>query len=199
MQVHVGKQPGVYCSWPEAEAQVRGFRNAKHKSFQTRAEAFGEADLQPGPASFAISFTPRPAAFAFPGLGPETAAARVVPQPQQEQAAHEVVSATRTAMSAEVQTLCCVCKSSEARHVTQVHAFAVQIITLALNAGKQVVQQQSSALQGSVQVVSAVPHCAVPLYSSRHDGQGSALFLYLTLYFSHFSYTLPKYFVGYHR
>ena len=34
-----GRQPGVYDSWSAAEAQVRGFRKAKHRSFPTHAEA----------------------------------------------------------------------------------------------------------------------------------------------------------------
>lgn len=34
-----GKKPGIYTSWPEAEAQVKGFGGAKFKGFPTRAEA----------------------------------------------------------------------------------------------------------------------------------------------------------------
>ena len=34
-----GVKPGIYTSWPEAEAQVKGFGGAKFKSFPTRAEA----------------------------------------------------------------------------------------------------------------------------------------------------------------
>jgi ribonuclease HI len=34
-----GKKPGIYESWAECEAQVKGFKSAKHKSFKTRPEA----------------------------------------------------------------------------------------------------------------------------------------------------------------
>ncbi len=34
-----GVKPGIYTSWPEAEAQVKGFGGAKFKGFPSRAEA----------------------------------------------------------------------------------------------------------------------------------------------------------------
>ena len=34
-----GKQRGVFSSWAECEAQVKGVEGAKYKSFPTRAEA----------------------------------------------------------------------------------------------------------------------------------------------------------------
>lgn len=34
-----GRVPGIYLSWPEAEAQVKGFEQAAFKSFATRQEA----------------------------------------------------------------------------------------------------------------------------------------------------------------
>lgn len=37
--VAVGRQPGIYSSWPEAEAQVKGYQGAKYKGFPTRDEA----------------------------------------------------------------------------------------------------------------------------------------------------------------
>ncbi|GMF13214.1 unnamed protein product [Phytophthora lilii] len=37
--VKVGRIPGVYTTWAEAEQQVQGFPNAKHKKFSTEAEA----------------------------------------------------------------------------------------------------------------------------------------------------------------
>ncbi|KAM0792300.1 hypothetical protein ACM66B_004988 [Microbotryomycetes sp. NB124-2] len=45
--VQVGKRPGVYTNWPDAESQVRGFPGAKHKKFLTRdqAQAFVEQSL----------------------------------------------------------------------------------------------------------------------------------------------------------
>lgn len=37
--VLIGKVPGIYTDWGEAEKSVKGFRGAKHKSFATRREA----------------------------------------------------------------------------------------------------------------------------------------------------------------
>lgn len=37
--VWVGKQPGIYTSWPECQKQVQQVKDAKYKSFPTRAEA----------------------------------------------------------------------------------------------------------------------------------------------------------------
>lgn len=37
--VQNGKIPGVYTDWPSAQEQIRGFRNPKHRKFNTRAEA----------------------------------------------------------------------------------------------------------------------------------------------------------------
>ena len=37
--VKIGKCPGIYESWEECEAQVKGFPNASYKSFRTRQEA----------------------------------------------------------------------------------------------------------------------------------------------------------------
>ena len=34
-----GRKPGIYYSWPEAEAQVKGYGGAKYKGFVSRAEA----------------------------------------------------------------------------------------------------------------------------------------------------------------
>lgn len=34
-----GRQPGVYASWAECEAQVKGFPDAEYKAFPNRAEA----------------------------------------------------------------------------------------------------------------------------------------------------------------
>ena len=38
--VQKGTKPGVYLTWAECEAQVRGFKGALFKSFPTRVEAF---------------------------------------------------------------------------------------------------------------------------------------------------------------
>lgn len=37
--VQNGRVPGVYTEWTEAQAQIRGIKNPKHKKFNTRAEA----------------------------------------------------------------------------------------------------------------------------------------------------------------
>ncbi len=37
--VWAGRTPGIYTTWPEAEAQVKGFPGAKFKGFESRAEA----------------------------------------------------------------------------------------------------------------------------------------------------------------
>ena len=34
-----GKNPGIYTTWPDAEAQVKGYGGAKYKGFPSRAEA----------------------------------------------------------------------------------------------------------------------------------------------------------------
>jgi len=36
--VFVGKVPGVYRHWPDAQAQVNGYSGASHRGFDTRAE-----------------------------------------------------------------------------------------------------------------------------------------------------------------
>lgn len=37
--VRVGKKPGIYTTWAEAEAQVKGYAHAEYKSFSTEEEA----------------------------------------------------------------------------------------------------------------------------------------------------------------
>lgn len=37
--VWVGKQPGIYTSWPECQAQVSAFKDAKYKAYESKAEA----------------------------------------------------------------------------------------------------------------------------------------------------------------
>ncbi len=34
-----GRKPGIYSSWAECEAQVRGFKDAEYKAFETRLQA----------------------------------------------------------------------------------------------------------------------------------------------------------------
>lgn len=42
--VRVGKKPGIYTTWAEAELQVKGYPGAKHKSFPTEEEAIAYMD-----------------------------------------------------------------------------------------------------------------------------------------------------------
>ncbi|HEV8513594.1 MAG TPA: RNase H1/viroplasmin domain-containing protein, partial [Cyclobacteriaceae bacterium] len=37
--VWVGRHPGIYRTWPEAEAQVKGFKGSKFKGFLTHKQA----------------------------------------------------------------------------------------------------------------------------------------------------------------
>lgn len=37
--VRVGRQPGIYTSWPECESQVKSYPGASYKKFKSRAEA----------------------------------------------------------------------------------------------------------------------------------------------------------------
>lgn len=51
--VKIGRKAGIYRTWTEAQAQVKGFPNAKFKSFPTEAEAklfMGEAVATTAPA-----------------------------------------------------------------------------------------------------------------------------------------------------
>lgn len=44
-----GRKPGIYTSWPEAEAQVKGYGGARYKGFANRSEAeawMGNPELQ---------------------------------------------------------------------------------------------------------------------------------------------------------
>jgi viroplasmin and RNaseH domain-containing protein len=36
--VFIGKVPGVYCHWPDTQAQVNGYSGTSHRGFDTRAE-----------------------------------------------------------------------------------------------------------------------------------------------------------------
>lgn len=37
--VRTGRCPGIYLTWDECEKNVKGFRNARFKSFKTKEEA----------------------------------------------------------------------------------------------------------------------------------------------------------------
>lgn len=56
--VWVGKTPGIYSTWPEAERQIKGFPGAKFKSFPTLALA-EEAYAQDKPATVRKPASPR--------------------------------------------------------------------------------------------------------------------------------------------
>ncbi|KAL9559790.1 hypothetical protein MBANPS3_000265 [Mucor bainieri] len=47
-----GKKPGIYNTWPECQAQVKGFKNAQFKKFATMEEAQAFVDLGGPPANF---------------------------------------------------------------------------------------------------------------------------------------------------
>lgn len=59
--VRVGRVPGVYTSWGEAELQVKGFQGAVHKKFSTKIEADSYVSLSQtsGPYNGAINFIQR--------------------------------------------------------------------------------------------------------------------------------------------
>lgn len=50
--IAAGRKPGIYTSWPEAQAQVMTFAGARYKGFATRAEAEAwiRNPVYPGPA-----------------------------------------------------------------------------------------------------------------------------------------------------
>lgn len=37
--VYVGRDVGIFTSWPEAQKQVNGYKGARHKGFHTISEA----------------------------------------------------------------------------------------------------------------------------------------------------------------
>ena len=60
--VKVGRTPGVYDTWDEAEAQVKGFEGALHKSFATRAPAEKYVASPPAPGFVSTAAALRSAA-----------------------------------------------------------------------------------------------------------------------------------------
>lgn len=48
--VKVGKNPGIYMTWPECQQEVQGYKGAKYKKFKTKEEALnfinGNASLE---------------------------------------------------------------------------------------------------------------------------------------------------------
>ncbi|MBF0710362.1 MULTISPECIES: viroplasmin family protein [unclassified Gemella] len=49
--VRVGRQPGIYGTWSECEAQVKAFKGAVYKSFKTQVEALNFLAGQDNPGS----------------------------------------------------------------------------------------------------------------------------------------------------
>jgi ribonuclease HI len=51
--IAVGRKPGIYTNWPDAQAQVMAFAGARYKGFATRAEAEAwiKNPIYPGPAT----------------------------------------------------------------------------------------------------------------------------------------------------
>lgn len=64
--VRKGRATGLFASWPECEAQVKGFPGAEFKSFRSEAEAaawLGETDTKPAAAEPDVSSPTPPYAF----------------------------------------------------------------------------------------------------------------------------------------
>lgn len=75
--VRKGLVPGVYLSWPECEANVKGFPGAEYKSFRTKEEADGYmAGTAPaaddGKDTRSAAALPRPYAFVDGSYNPKT-------------------------------------------------------------------------------------------------------------------------------
>ncbi|MBU0681304.1 MAG: ribonuclease HI [Proteobacteria bacterium] len=62
--IAVGRKPGIYTKWPDAQAQVMGFAGAKYKGFATKveAEAWLENPIYAAPVTKAKDSKTRPAA-----------------------------------------------------------------------------------------------------------------------------------------
>lgn len=43
--VKVGRTPGIYATWAEAQKQITGYPNAVFKGFATEAEALADKDV----------------------------------------------------------------------------------------------------------------------------------------------------------
>ncbi len=59
-----GRQPGIYNTWPEAQAQITGFNGARYQSFPSRdlaEKAFSTPPPAPNPRTTAKSAKPKPA------------------------------------------------------------------------------------------------------------------------------------------
>ena len=56
--VWIGRNPGIYNNWPDAYEQTNRFKGAKHKSFETRAEAVAAFKIKPIETKQVRSSTP---------------------------------------------------------------------------------------------------------------------------------------------
>ncbi|KAL0068451.1 hypothetical protein AAF712_004529 [Marasmius tenuissimus] len=65
--VHVGYKPGIYDTWAECEAQVKGYTGAKHKKFATKSEA--EQFARSGNAEIIDLVAPGPSTSSKPSTG----------------------------------------------------------------------------------------------------------------------------------
>ena len=77
--VWVGARPGIYLSWPEANAQVAGWPAALYKSFKTRAEAeqaFRQPPTSAGPQSAPLGVSGQPGALRAEGAAIGSASAK---------------------------------------------------------------------------------------------------------------------------
>lgn len=45
--VWIGRKPGIYNNWPDAQEQIHRFKGARHQSFETRAEAVEAFKVKP--------------------------------------------------------------------------------------------------------------------------------------------------------
>eukprot|EP01063_Lacrimia_lanifica_P000228 TRINITY_DN10107_c0_g1_i1.p1 TRINITY_DN10107_c0_g1~~TRINITY_DN10107_c0_g1_i1.p1 ORF type:complete len:267 (+),score=86.90 TRINITY_DN10107_c0_g1_i1:55-855(+) len=99
-----GRRVGTFRTWPEAEAQVKGFPNARYKKFDGRAEAEAfitqhRAPANAAPPAAAPRTRKRPAAVI--DVDAEDAVARAAPPPPTERPSKrrrlEVVDAVRAA------------------------------------------------------------------------------------------------------
>lgn len=57
--VKVGRKPGIYTTWPEAEAQVKGFSGAQHAKFATRNEAYSFIGATPSITTSVVTVRPK--------------------------------------------------------------------------------------------------------------------------------------------
>ncbi|KAK7058660.1 hypothetical protein VNI00_002296 [Paramarasmius palmivorus] len=84
--VHTGRVPGIYLTWAECEAQVKGFANAKYKKFSTEEEAgeYLKTLHKSENASSSAAGKKRPSESANEGPSPKKAKLVLDQQPEKE-------------------------------------------------------------------------------------------------------------------